>query len=170
MSYISLFDRIEKEAPEYSSAFTLQKYDGTLKDVLLETESILMANKMNGEELTKLTLHPPRILKAILNYKIDNPQISELESLLDDATNLCLDIYRNSPTTLEQIYELTNKIEESEYSELLNTKLIQQIDQTTWDSTNPKKSKLSAPNVGTTHSVSNIKPYSSLPGSKSKTR
>lgn len=145
MVYESLFNKIMKVDPTFEKTFRFQEYEGNLESVLDETLEAL-SSKKKIKDIIHLALHPPRIIRAILDYKIENPNSLELESLLKDAINIGLDIYRNNDTdiSIQEIYEFIYKINETKNEPLLYRELKQPSDFMTWNATNPIRSESSA--------------------------
>lgn len=153
MVYHSLFDRIAEADPAFRRGFEQQAYQGTLDTVLDETGEA--SEKDRGRsDLEKgiyytntaltLALHPPRIIRAVLDYKIQNPTAPEVEFLLRDAIQLGLDVYQGNPNTAREIEELRRRIIETGNQSLLGRELKQPSDKVTWNATNPKRSRRTA--------------------------
>jgi hypothetical protein len=123
-----------------------QKYQGTLDAVLDETgESLGSRNSESG--VIQLALHPPRIIRAVVDYKVQNPTAPEIEFLLRDAIQLGLDVYQGNPNTAIEIEELRRRIIETGNQSLLGRELKQPSDQVTWNATNPARSRGTANNL-----------------------
>ena len=146
MVYHSLFDRIAEADPTFRRGFEQQKYQGTLDAVLDETgESLGSRNNESG--IIQLALHPPRIIRAVVDYKVQNPTAPEIEFLLRDAIQLGLNVYQGNPNTEKEIDELRRKIIETGNQSLLGRELKQPSDQITWNATNPARSRGTANNL-----------------------
>lgn len=146
MVYPSLFDNMAEADPSLRRGFEEQEYQGTLDAVLGETgESLDSRNTESG--IIRLALHPPRIIRAVIDYKIQNPSAPEVEFLLREAIQLGLDVYQGNPNTEGDIEELRRRIIETGNQSLLDRKLKQPSDPITWSATNPKRSKKTAKNL-----------------------
>ena len=146
MDYQSLFDRIVEADPDFRRAFKHQRYFGTLEDILEETSTSL--NKPNDElGVIRQALHPPRIIRAVIDYKVENPQSPKVEFLVRDAIKLGLNVYRGSPCAAGDIEELKRKIIETGNLSLLGSVVKQVYDDVTWIATNPRRSSETANNL-----------------------
>jgi hypothetical protein len=139
MAYHSLFDTIVAEDPTFRVGFDRQKYRGTLDEVLSETEEVLCSGSINTNVLT-LALHPPRIIRALVDYKIQHPSSLEVELLLRDAIQLGLNVYRGREA-VKEIRELRRRITKTGNKEVLKIPLNQPSDSITWNATHPSRSK-----------------------------
>jgi hypothetical protein len=146
MVYHSLFDRIAEADPTFRRGFEQQKYQGTLDAVLDETGEALDSRTIESG-IISLALHPPRIIRAIVDYKIQNPTAPEVEFLLRDAIQLGLNIYQGSPNIAKEIEELRRRITKTGNQSLLGRELKQPSDQVTWNATNPTRSRETARNL-----------------------
>ncbi|MDO8516931.1 MAG: hypothetical protein Q7S33_02295 [Nanoarchaeota archaeon] len=140
MTYNSLFDKILKGDPSFRKDLVQQQYFGSLENVLSEIEENLISSKPYN---INLALHPPRIIRAVIDYKIENPFQKEPEILLREAIQLGLDVYKGNSNVIEEIKQLKENIEKNN-DELLKKTLEQPIDKLSWDATNPKLSKRTA--------------------------
>lgn len=140
MIYHSLFDTIVAEDPTFRVGFGRQKYQGTLDEVLSETEGILCSGGRDADAV-KLALHPPRIIRAFIDYKVQHPSRADVELLLRDAVQLGLDVYRGDDSAAEEIRELRRRTKKSGNGEVLQRALEQPSDSVTWNATHPSRSK-----------------------------
>lgn len=138
MAYISLYDILEREGTDFSRGFNLhQPYRGTLEKVLSETEEVLVSR----EDTARLALHPPRIIRALIDYKIQHQNKSNIEYLLRMAIQLSLDIYKGNGNTINGIKELRRKIKSTGNRDVLKKELAQGLDDVTWKATDPDRSR-----------------------------
>ena len=157
MTYVSLFDRLKHETPEGkfggSNCFD-NAYDGTLDQVLEELEESIRRPVKSTSDLLRLALHPPRIIRAVVDIKIlayelvaygmPNIETNGIEGLLREAIDLSLDIYQNPEAGTKRIDDFRKRIEEVGLPHLLSVRLEQKSDFATWNATQPSKSKSSA--------------------------
>lgn len=136
MAYHSIFDRIAREDPALKRGFKQQGYAGTLEAILDETEDVISPHKRKSKNVN-LILHPPRIIRAYLDYKIQNPSAPEIEELLRDSIQLGLDIYKGEERAAKELEELRYKTIETGNSVILEKDVIQNSDGITWRATNP---------------------------------
>lgn len=132
MVYDSLFDKITNTA-EWRRQ---QKYNGTLDGVLNQVRESLVSRR-DELGIIHLVLYPPRIIRAFVGYKIQNPDKQNVECLLRDAIHLGLDIYRQRDTALQELEELRRKIIDSENKAILYKELIEENDVVTWRASMP---------------------------------
>lgn len=145
MVYHSLFDIIAKEDPLLIRVSEHQEYDGTLDHVLSETEAILLSSSREESEATRLALHPPRIIRAFVDYKIQEPDAIDIEVLLREAIRLGLEIYRrDDETARHHLKELRRSVNKTKNKGILTRKLKQPTDPVTWAATSPLRSKKTA--------------------------
>lgn len=145
MVYHSLFDAILHEDPTFRAGFDEQKYHGTLDEVLSETEEILCSGS-RSRDAVKLALHPSRIIRAFVDYKVQHLG-EEAELLLRDAVQLGLDVYKGKDSAVSRIRELRTRTKESGNEGVLKRELKQSADIVTWDATHPSKSKNTVGNL-----------------------
>ena len=155
MRYHSLFDTIVAEDPTFRVGFDRQKYQGTLDAVLSETEGILCSGGRSTDAV-KLALHPPRIIRAFIDYKVQHPSRAEVELLLRDATQLGLDVYRGDDNVVKEIRELRRRVQKSGNEEVLKRELKQSSDSVTWNATHPSRSKRTAGDLAMRTSGGNV--------------
>lgn len=114
-------------------------YDGSLAAVLNDLET--------GATRERVALHPPRIIRAIVDYKISNPNTPGILPLLQEAIQLGLDFYLNGIVG-EEICRFRQRVVglTGDYS-LLDAPLKQASDPATWNAMEPAKSRQTAANV-----------------------
>ncbi|OGI66015.1 hypothetical protein A2642_04990 [Candidatus Nomurabacteria bacterium RIFCSPHIGHO2_01_FULL_39_10] len=138
MTYQSPFDALYNTTGKGSL-----EYNGTLDDVLsVLTESAFSQSLTTQPDIW--ALHPPRILRAIIDYKIGRPELPNVEQLLKDAINITLDIYVNPQNTTRVVEALKDEIQQMQLQDLLTTPLTQPLDPTTWEASTPKRSQKTA--------------------------
>ena len=111
-------------------------YKGTLDDVL--------ADVAKGPSHTQQVLHPPRIIRAIVDYKINHPHLEEAEDLLKDAIAECLEMYRDPNYSSQGAVKLRNKVHDLGLEDLLTKPLTQPSDMTTLKASSKFRSDNSA--------------------------
>ncbi|MEK6925272.1 MAG: hypothetical protein AABW71_03485 [Nanoarchaeota archaeon] len=145
MTYHSLFDIIADEYSTFRVGSDRLSYNGTLDAVLDETEDAPSIGDRRTRAL-QLALHPPRIIRAFIDYKIQHPS-SEVEALLRDAVQLGLDVYKDDNVALEKLKELRRRTIRSNARKVLQRTLKQPYDPITWNATHHSKSKKTAENL-----------------------
>ncbi len=143
MVYHSLFDRIMEVDPLLQSVLEKQRYQGTLERVLDETLSALNTDR-DESEIISLALHPPRIIRAFVDYKVENPNAREVEYLLKDAIGLALDVYRGEKRAAQKLERLRIRTIKTGNDSILTRELRQKTDTATWEATHPIASIRSA--------------------------
>ncbi len=151
-------------------------YRGTLDDVMTDLADGMKRRKIwksainaKGSKLDKkraelvnntyqdtavvLALQTPRIIRAVLDYKIDNPDAEGVEQLLRESIGLALDIYRGS-LHVKDIAHLREALMSSGNGELLMMPLEQLGDEISWGATHPEKCcAISAEKLASAHDV-----------------
>jgi len=140
MVYWSLLDKIKEKDPQFRGGYDEQEYKGNLDDVLLQTLGVIDSGKKEND-LLKLVLNPPRIIRALVDYKIEYPGTRKIDSLLKESIRLGLDIYSGDYKARQKIAEFGKRVEESDCRAVLKRKLEQPQDLVSWDATNPKRSE-----------------------------
>ena len=69
------------------------KYSGTLDDVLSDVATLSSHKTFSTANANIWALHPPRIIRAVVDYKIQHPNSPEIEVLLREAIGVALGIY-----------------------------------------------------------------------------
>lgn len=119
-------------------------YSGTLDSVLSElTQSSLVPN-VTRQNNSILALHPPRIIRAFVDYKIDHPHSPHLEGLLQNAVAVALNVYEQPLCAQQSIIKLRDTIAQSSYADILESPLVQEDDRFTRAATNPARSQITA--------------------------
>lgn len=108
MAYHSLFDNL-------SNGRLSLNYTGTLEAIIFQLAGILKSEGKTIEEPAPLILAPPRIIRAIIDYKIEQQEsrheTEEIEALLRRAIQLGLDIYcRKKDGIMLRLATLANDI------------------------------------------------------------
>ena len=140
MSYYSIFDSIAEKGHRWGGLVTYLRYAGSLNEVLNDLVEVIKREDYSFDDDIILALHPPRILRAIIDYKIEHPEADGVEDLLIEAVNVALSIYshhrRTDPTILENLRK-----QASVYEGLLNGELRENKDSVSWDATYPERSE-----------------------------
>ncbi len=119
-------------------------YIGTLEAVLSELACNLSRDDLSVAAFAQRTLHPPRIIRALIDYKIDHPDIPGIEALVQEGIAVALDIYRGSSDAAEIVGGLHATLAASAYAPVLSEPLIQASDLTTRDASHPLRSMKTA--------------------------
>ncbi|MDD2823481.1 MAG: hypothetical protein PHQ59_05375 [Candidatus Daviesbacteria bacterium] len=154
-SYKSLFDEIDfSTCARNTSCLNLckgvctkyQKYDGSLGNVLQDLDKTLSSVTKGNFHLSKpkhfplvmrLVMEPPRIIRSILDYKIEDPDDQSTDILLKEALSLGLNIYKRKQESLCELRNLKQKIVDLKGREFLFRRVTQSLDQWTWKASNP---------------------------------
>lgn len=108
MAYVSLFDKLSqtsafgKAQSAYEGQFQIMAYKGNLAQVLTELITDLSVPLTTGEQIARITLNTPRIVRAAIDNKISNPS-EKAEKILYEALGLALKIYAGSSTAIDGI-------------------------------------------------------------------
>src|SRR3989344_9367284 len=120
-----------------------QAYSNTLDELLRETEETVSGREKADAELAlKRTLYPPRIVRALVDWKIENtgniPNI-DVEGLIVDAIGIGLRTYRGEDTS-PLLCKLRAELSEKDAT-VLGCRVYQKYDSVTWNSSNPEYSQ-----------------------------
>ncbi|MBI4152836.1 hypothetical protein HY495_03935 [Candidatus Woesearchaeota archaeon] len=144
--YRSLFDDcIDKGIKfEYTCDhrfYRLQNYSNTLDELLQETQEIISGREKADVELAvKRILYPPRIVRALVDWKIKNTRnIPDIEGLIIDAIRVGLGTYRGEDTS-PLLCKLRAELSEKDAT-VLDHEVFQMCDSVTWDSSKPEYSR-----------------------------
>lgn len=88
---ITLFDNID-----YRGAENHLRFRGTIADVFADIERTLAAP--DRDKLTKIAYHPVRVLEAIINYKIANPNLQNPLTLIQSTADMLLHLHLMNQT------------------------------------------------------------------------
>jgi hypothetical protein len=104
-AYKSLFQTIELTKE-------FQIYDGTLDSIFNDIISILKKEIKSKRDYSILAFHSPRIIRALVDYKEDNPEDFRLIELLKETISTSLDIYSeyDNSTSLKKVLGLREEI------------------------------------------------------------
>ena len=158
--YPSLFDKLQQEFlktrlwtgdpaqhatplpwSEFSETGELLAYEGPFVQVLDELETALTSHVQDEGTLLARILHPPRIVRAVIDDKIHNPWMGKLRGWLKDALHLAQAVYEQSPAALPLLYRLR---QEWEGDYLLMASVFQKADGATWMAMDPYRSARTA--------------------------
>lgn len=125
------------EPVDYTTAEKELAYTGTLAGVLDELQESLATPY---KYVTRLVLHPPRIIRRAIDYKIANPDSRPAHELLSDAIQLGLHVYRNLEHSQQRVEAFREKVDDID-SSILTSLLVQKKDITTWEASHHTKSE-----------------------------
>lgn len=137
MPYNSLFDKLSK-----GDVYPFNEpngYCGPLTTVFSELDESLASDQKSVLSLMRSILHPPRIIRAAIDYKMEAP---ESEHLVKDATELGLAVYAGTPDARQRLANY--KTLAGDFPEIMNKTIIQEKDRTTWGASDPGRSKETA--------------------------
>lgn len=123
-----------------------QVYNGSLNLVFADLIEILSKKNKTKQDYTTLVYHAPRIVRALVDYKNENPDDQKLIRLLSNGINAALKIYRNYDTikTRDDVVKLREKIIKLGHKKLLNKELRQYKDWVNLIASKPELSKKAA--------------------------
>ena len=120
------------------------KYSGTLDDVLSDVATLSLHKPSSTANAKVWALHPPRIIRAVVDYKIQHPNSPEIEVLLREAIRVALGVYSDPTNSAETVGKLRDKIKTMGLEALLTSPLNQPSDGLTWEATEPARSQKTA--------------------------
>ena len=123
MAYKSLYEFIELRKK-------FQVYNGSLGSVLTDISRILGKRNKTKQDYSTLAFQSPRIIRALVDYKNENPEDKHLLRLLREGMSVALKIYKHyeNPKLKEDISKLKTKIIRGGYGDIFRSKLRQHID------------------------------------------
>jgi hypothetical protein len=143
MEYKSLFNVIATNEDKFWEFFEKQCYNGTLISVINDLTEAIQRKEINEgsnlDDTVTLTLHPPRMVRAYMDYKIVNHSVPGIESLLGESIDVALKLYDGSCSNVD-LAKLLDKTNDSNNYDILFKPLIQRPDRVTWNSTHPSRS------------------------------
>jgi len=139
MTYKSLYNFIELKKE-------FQIYEGTLGLILTDISKILGKKNKTKRDYSTLAFQSPRIIRALIDYKNQNPDDKKLLELLRDGIIVSLKIYQqyDNPKIRYDILKLKKKIIKLGYGDILQAKLRQYPDQINLIVSKPELSKKAA--------------------------
>ncbi len=137
-SYYSPFGKIL----DYELAFEKQGYDGTMMQVLDELQAQLVLRRREANPVI-LALHPPRIMRGVMDYFIQTQRENGKVYLLRKAVRLALALSNNLETS-RYLRKFGRAVVNSGHGDLLKFPVSQIPDRPAWDSTRPDRSRRSA--------------------------
>jgi len=128
MEYDSLFDCIGGSgAPSY------MKYEGSVKsvlnEILFDVESL---NHDSRKFAQRVVLNAPRVVRGVLDYKIDNSLESGSVEVVRGATDFALSVYSDRNSVGKSVENFVDILEGTGNIDILDAKVSQGMDGTTW--------------------------------------
>ncbi len=122
------------------------EWEGSVRDVLENLESLSKDfSYWDHDSRQKILLAAPRIIRGVLDYKIDNRIDHELVEIINSATNTVVDIYSDPEKIQSAISNFKDfLVGTTHYNGILDTEIHQKIDRVTWESSSFKESEKSA--------------------------
>lgn len=141
LSYHSPFEAFPRRHPRVTSEESgrYMRYQGTVGSVLDELAVALTSPR---EYFARIALHPPRLIRAAIDWNINNPD-SRDESFVRDAIQAGLAIYQRRPEAVALLQDFRYRIVATR-PEMLTAAIEQTADLVTWVALNPDKSHESA--------------------------
>ncbi len=150
--YKSPFEFINREN------FTLS-YSGSLQSVITEELEALQNPQYFSNTLV---LNPPRIIRAIIDFRIENFQFTNMEEIQAMGVDIALQLYRYCMTDtakaqsfLESFIEYLQFFDRNIYRKLMEQKVIQRDDNVTKMAYNPRLSQATADRIRNPHNFQN---------------
>lgn len=142
LKYRSVWDSVLDRNPDFYCK--RMEYSGCLDEVVAETQRIVgtPAFLRTDDDVLDLALHPPRIIRAVLDYKISN----EDEGLLDlvtESSDVALSVYRGDIDSAEQLERFKKRVKRMD-DRLLYSELKQPSDLASWSASKPFRSHATA--------------------------
>lgn len=150
MAYNSLFEQFYPNANP-----TFLNYEDTLQNLLSGFEELKPIGYLKPVDI--LVLYPPRIIRAVIDYKIYNPNKNGIEELLEIVIQFSLNVYSQSYSDISEEVRKLKKYIVKYFPDLLDFEIIQNEDKYTWAAMNPQKTK---------NKVSVLAPYTELSNEK----
>ncbi len=120
-------------------------YSGSLLTVLNELNaSLKFPNEENS--LKYKIFHPARVIRALIDFKINHPENLGIHQYILDAIKINLAIFQDNSSATKDLEDFTKKIYNND-SDLLNIPIQQKQDMATWLGTDPELSYKAALNV-----------------------
>lgn len=135
--YLSPFEAFKQRFPhiKWQEMWEIVAYHGTVTSVINNLEEALIGPDQD-RDFFSIALHPPRLIRAVIDWKIDHP-FDGAEELVNQAVQTGLSIYAGNPNALELLHALRDKIE-LEQPQLLTSIVEQKDDFPTWIGTDPE--------------------------------
>ena len=143
MTYRSPFDNLVRMGVKFNEQDEyFLCYRSTLAELLSQTKEAVSANSRQRtlEKVVRTVLHPPRIIRALLDYKIFNS--CPVEDIVQDAIQIGLRTYK-SEDTFPLISQLETNIAKRD-PHLPSLMIMQKCDPVTWKSSQPQYSKVTS--------------------------
>ncbi|MBN2141911.1 hypothetical protein JW711_01145 [Candidatus Woesearchaeota archaeon] len=138
MTHTNLIGKVAAMHDYWMQAFHHMEYEGNLTHVISRIGNTLLSDKKNRDDYVRLFVDPPRVIRGLIDYKIQNPQAKGIESLIVKADEMCQKIYRQDEEASTALLELRRTIAKAHPGVLKQT--IKQIaDEITWEATRPKR-------------------------------
>ena len=137
--YTSPFQIFNGNPSEFSSYRNLMDCNSSAQQIFVELKEALIGSH---KYLPAIPLHPPRLLRAVIDWKINHPE-QEMERFVEQAIQVGLAVYRQQAGVLDMVDDFEEEIA-SNIPELLGTRVHQEKDLVTWCATQPDLSYNSA--------------------------
>ena len=161
MAYQSLFDVLKTTTTAqengYPRLFRPVEYKGDLSEIVDKVSdnlTVWQQNQSDPDVAFRLTVWTPRILRAVIDYKINHPE-SNMDDLVQPATDINLAVYATEANVLDMLSVFAERLA-TEYAALLHTSVEHKEDSFSWNATDPEYALQSAANLTTTFNNENI--------------
>lgn len=140
-AYRSPFEAFPGRHPQvmFEESERYMRYKGTVGSVL---DELAVALASPQENFARIALHPPRLIRAAMDWKINHPD-SNGEPLILNAIQAGLAIYQRRPEAVALLQDFRHKIVATR-PEMLTAAIEQTEDFATWDASDPGRSYESA--------------------------
>ncbi len=152
--YRSPFEKFKSANPDvdFYKLRTEMAFDGTVGTVINELDEAL-AIPDNGDNYKKTALHPPRLIRAVIDWKIENPADLVLADV-QMALKVGLAAYEGNPEAQRLLQSLKERLVRN--ANILNSEVHQKQDLPTWMGTDPVKSYKMAQDLAFNHPLENM--------------
>lgn len=153
--YESLFDKINfSQNNDGSSLYYSNSFESLFEPLSDSLEKkIFSNNNLDTIDINNLILNPTRLIRGLINYKFSFRESQEKNTILDDlildAINLTKQIYLQNPNSyysLKKIEEISKRVSFKDFN-LMDFKIIQKKDKTSWNSYNSRFTLISLLNI-----------------------
>lgn len=137
LQYVSPFEIFKRDPDvEFIKWSPILGYKGSLQEVLVDLEGALQEPNVEVARFL-IAVHPPRAIRATIDYKIDHPELPRAEEYVRETIRLGLAVYKSEQDASLLLQDLKSRIISQGDEELLYRPLVQEEDGVTWEATDP---------------------------------
>lgn len=123
----------------FNDIFPVMEFEGTLSQVVDELQ-LALANPLAGTNFIKIAFYPARIIRGVVDYRIDNPDSALGDKYIEEALKIGLSICRGDRSAGAFLRDFKNSLTGEGNEALLHQSVKQEADFSTWRATDPDKS------------------------------